>query len=95
MDWFWLLLISLGTFTAWEWVAVALPFSLPAWLQPITVVGLAYEVQRLPERWLLAVAAAGAVALLHTVVRGGVVEAPPLRVPRRHPATGRRVPDLP
>jgi hypothetical protein len=95
MDWFRLLLISLATFTAWEWVAVTLPFSLPAWLQPLAVVALGYAAQRLPGRWLLAVAAAGAVALLHTAVRGGVVEAPPLRIPRRHPATGRRVPDLP
>jgi hypothetical protein len=94
VDWLRFLLISLATFTAWEWLAVTLPVSLPAWLQPLAVVGLAYEAQRLPAPWLTAVAAAGAVALLHIPVRGNV-EATPLRLPRRHAATGRRVPDLP
>ncbi|MER5754303.1 hypothetical protein [Streptomyces sp. NPDC002088] len=95
MDWFRLLLIAFATFTAWEWLVVVLPFALPAALQPLAVVGLAYEAQRLPGSWLAATAAAGVVALLHIPVRGGVVEATPLRFPRRHPSTGRRVPDLP
>jgi hypothetical protein len=94
MDWLRFALIALATFTAWEWLLVVLPFSLPAGLQPLAVVGLAFEAQRLPVPWLAAVAAAGAVALLHLQVRGGT-EAPPLRLPRRHPSTGRRVPDLP
>jgi hypothetical protein len=95
MNWLHVLLIAFATFTAWEWVLVALPFAVPAWLQPVVVVAIAYGAQRLNESWLVAVAAAGAVALLHTAVRSGVVEAPPLRLPRRHPSTGRRVPDLP
>lgn len=92
-----LLLIAFATFTAWEWLAVVLPFSLPAALQPLAVVGLAYGAQHLPGPWLWSAAAAGVVALLHIPVRGGVIEAPPLRMrlPRRHPGTGRRVPDLP
>jgi hypothetical protein len=94
MDWLGFLLISFATFTAWEWLAVALPFSLPAWLQPVAVVSLAYGAQFVPDPWLTAAAAAGVVALLHIPVRGGV-EAPPLRIPRRHPSTGHRVPDLP
>jgi hypothetical protein len=94
MDWFRLLLIAFATFTAWEWLVVVLPFTLPAWLQPLVVVGLAYEAHRVPVPWLTAAAAAGVVALLHIPVRGGSA-APALRLPRRHPATGRRVPDLP
>jgi hypothetical protein len=97
MDWFRFLLIAFASFTAWEWLIVALPFAVPAALQPLAVVGLAYGAGLLPLVWLTAVAAAGAVALLHVPVRGGVVEAAPLRLrsPRRHPDTGRRVPDLP
>jgi hypothetical protein len=95
MNWLHVLLIALAAFTAWEWLLVTLPFAVPAWLQPVLVVAIAYGAQRLNERWLVAVAAAGLVALLHTFVRSGVVEAPPLRLPRRHPSTGRRVPDLP
>lgn len=94
MDWLWFLLIAFATFTAWEWLAVTLPFSLPAALQPLVVVALGYAAQRLPEPWLVAVAAAGAVALLHSTVRGNVVEASPLRIPRVRRGS-RRVPDLP
>ncbi len=93
--WLHVLLMALAAFTAWEWVLVTLPVAVPAWLQPAVVVAMAYGAQRLPDRWLTALAVAGAVALLHTVVRSGVVEAAPLRLPRRHPSTGRRVPDLP
>jgi hypothetical protein len=95
MDWFRLLLIAFATFTAWEWLRDVLPFDLPAALQPPVVVGLAYEAQRLPGPWLAAVAAAGVVAVLHVQVRGGGSGTTSLRLPRRHPATGRRVPDLP
>jgi hypothetical protein len=95
MDWFRLLLIAFATFTAWEWLRDVLPLTIPAALQPLVVVGLAYEAQRLPGPWLTAVAAAGAVAVLHVQVRGGGAETTSLRLPRRHPSTGRRVPDLP
>jgi hypothetical protein len=95
MDWFRLLLISFATFTAWEWLREVLPLAIPAALQPLVVVGLAYEAQRLPGPWLTAVAAAGVVAVLHAQVRGGGSETTSLRLPRRHPSTGRRVPDLP
>lgn len=95
MTWLHAALIAFATFTAWEWLAVALPFSLPAWLQPLAVVGIAYGAQQLPAPWLLALAAAGAVALLHTFVRGGLVEAPALRIPRSRTARPGRVPDLP
>ena len=97
MDWFHVVLLALATFTAWEWLIVVVPVAIPAALQPLAVVGLAYEAQRLPGPWLVATAAAGAVALLHVGVRSAVVEPAPmnLRLPRRHPAAGRRVPDLP
>jgi hypothetical protein len=94
MDWFRLLLIAFATFTAWEWLRDLLP-TIPAALQPLVVVGLAYGAQRVPGPWLAAVAAAGVVAVLHTQVRGSGPQASSLRLPRRHPATGRRVPDLP
>lgn len=95
MDWFRLLLLSFATFTAWEWLRDVLPLPLPAAIQPPVVVALAFGAQRLPDPWLLAVSAAGGVAVLHALVRGGASEAASLRLPRRHPATGRRVPDLP
>ncbi|MFE4681547.1 hypothetical protein ACFRNJ_12015 [Streptomyces sp. NPDC056721] len=95
MDWFRLLLIAFAAFTAWEWLRDVLPVSLPAAVQPLVVVGLAYGAQHLPGPWLAATAAAGVVALLHARVRGDAPEASPIRFPRRHPATGRRVPDLP
>jgi putative effector of murein hydrolase LrgA (UPF0299 family) len=95
MTWLRLLLIAFATFTAWEWLRETLPFALPAPVQPLAVVGLAYGAQYLPGAWLAATAAAGVVALLHVQVRGGEVEASPIRFPRRHPSTGRRVPDLP
>jgi hypothetical protein len=50
MDWLRFALIAFATFTAWEWLLVVLPFSLPAGLQPLAVVGLAYEAQRCPHR---------------------------------------------
>jgi hypothetical protein len=95
MTWLQILLIAFATFTAWEWLIEVLPFTLPAGLQPVAVAGLAYGAQRLPEPWLVALAAAGMVALLHILVRGGAVKTSSLRLPRRHPSTGRRVPDLP
>jgi hypothetical protein len=95
MDWFRLLLIAFATFTAWEWLRDVLPVAIPAALQPPVVVGLAYEVQRVPGPWLAAGAAAGVVAVLHAQVRGSGAETASLRLPRRHPNTGRRVPDLP
>jgi hypothetical protein len=93
MDWLHVLLLCLATFTAWEWLLEVLPVGLPAGLQPLAVVGLAYEAQRLPAPWLVSVAAAGVVALLHLRVRSQVTEPAPFRLPRR--PSGRRVPDLP
>lgn len=93
MTWLRLLLLALATFTVWEWLAVILPTTLPAWLQPLVVAGMAYGAQWLPERWLFALAVAGLVAVLHVVVRNAA-EGQSARLPQRVPAR-RRVPDLP
>jgi hypothetical protein len=98
MDWLRIALIAFATFTAWEWLIVVSAVVIPAALQPVLVVAIAYGVQRLPLPWLAALAGAGMVALLHAAVRSGGAVPPRsgLRVPRRqHPSTGRRVPDLP
>lgn len=64
-----LLILALGTFVAWEWVIDSLPFRVPPVLQPILVAGLAYGLEsvHLPQV-RMALAAAGAVAILHTLI---------------------------
>lgn len=77
-----LLILALATFVAWEWVLDSLPFRLPPVLQPILVAGLAYGLSSLHQPQVrIALAAAGAVALLHThIVRQA---ATPVRIPGR------------
>lgn len=96
MTWLHVALIALAAFTAWEWLLVALPIRLPAILHSLAVVGLAYGAQYLPGPWLVALASAGLVGLLHLKVRSQGAEASAVQmIPRRNPNAGRRVPDLP
>lgn len=96
MTWLHVALIALAAFTVWEWVQVALPLRIPAYLHTLAVVGLAYGAQHLPSPWLVALAAAGLVGVLHVQVRSHGPDATAVQmIPRRNPNVGRRVPDLP
>lgn len=63
-----LVLISLAAFWAWEYLLTLSPWTLPAWLQPPLVIGLAVGACYLPGRVLLVVAVGGSVALLHQLL---------------------------
>lgn len=77
-----LLILALGVWVTWEWVIDTLPFRIPPVLQPILVAGLAYGLAaiHLPQV-RTALAAAGAVALLHTLIARSAVT--PVRLNRR------------
>jgi hydrogenase/urease accessory protein HupE len=86
-----LLVASLAIFAVWEFVLVAVPWTIPAWLQPVLVFGAALAFCW-PD-WRIALAVAGAVGLLHVLVRGvtdsrSAAQQTTVRLPRR-------VPDLP
>jgi hypothetical protein len=87
-----LLLSTLAIFFVWETVLSVVPWTIPAWLQPVLVYGatLAYV---WPD-WRLALAVAGAVALLHilTVSRGAASGTPQVL---RRPRGTSRLPNLP
>ena len=87
-----LLLSCLAVFFAWEFVLVAVPWTIPPWLQPVLVYGaaLAYV---WPD-WRFALAVGGGVGVLHVLTRsqaGGGRSPQVVRRPGRQP----RVPDLP
>lgn len=99
-------LLAFATFAAWEYLLVLCPISLPALLQPLLVAGVAYGVSCIPDdRILVVLAAAGAVGVLHSVVRHLHEPSGPPMVLRRGrrsepspaplPGVGTRVPDLP
>lgn len=86
-----LVIISLAAFAVWEYLLDHAPVRIPPAVQPLIVVGLAAGGSLLDTRWLVPLAAAGAVALLHALVRTPTAERP-LTLRR---GVGRRVPDLP
>lgn len=90
-----LLVLSLAVLWAWEFVLILTPVSIPAILQPLLVAGIAYGACYIPEQILLAGAVAGAVALLHLLVRQWSESGPVLSqmIGRRRPTS--RIPDLP
>jgi hypothetical protein len=87
-----LLLATLAIFFAWETALSVVPWTIPAWLQPVLVYGatLAFV---WPD-WRLAMSVAGAVALLHILVvnRDASSSASPAI---RRPRGGSRLPELP
>lgn len=87
-----ILVLSLAVLWAWEFVLILSPVSIPAILQPPMVAGIAYGALSIPDEILLAGAVAGAVALLHLVVRRLADDGPVLSqvIGRRS-----RIPDLP
>lgn len=87
-----LVIASLAVFWAWEAVLVVVPWTIPPWLQPLLV--LAGAVAFCWPDWRVAMAAAGAVGLLHVAVRGAV-SAPQAQAIRLRSGVGSRVPDLP
>lgn len=101
MQW---VLTVLAVFWAWEVVRSLLPEQVPGILYPVIVGGLAYGAAEVDERLLTAAAVAGAVGILHTLVRlAGAAPVPSpvqLRMPRRSRdplprGVGSRVPSLP
>lgn len=63
-----LVLASLCVFWAWECLTALLPIALPAWLQPILVLGGAVGARYLPIPALYVGAICGVVALLHQLL---------------------------
>lgn len=93
------LLVSLGVFAVWEYLRMVLPFSIPALLQPLVVIGLAVGATHLDREWVFPLAVAGAVAILHRfVLADSTPTATALQLPRRsgrRSEVGSRVPPLP
>lgn len=69
-----LLVASLAIFWAWETLTSLLPWYVPAWLQPLVVLGMCLAFVW-PD-WRTAMAAAGGVAVLHVVVRNASAPEP-------------------
>lgn len=69
-----LLLLALGAFWGWEFLRGILPFPLPARLAPLAVAGIAYGLTFITPVALLAVAAAGGVALLRKAAGPNTLE---------------------
>lgn len=84
-----LVLVALAAFALWEWLLL-LPVQVATWLQPALVVALASGLSLVPDRALLPLAAAGAVGLLHSLVRHEPAD--PVMLRR---GVGRRIPNLP
>jgi hypothetical protein len=80
-----LVLVVLGLFGIWESALVISPWTPPAWLQPVLVFGVGLLLSW-PD-WRVALAATGAVGLLHTLIRERDA---PVTVTRRS-----RIPNLP
>lgn len=89
-----MIVTALAVFWAWEFVLVLLPWPVPAPVQPAVVAGLAYGAGYLPPAVVLAGAVAGAVALLHTLLRHYQPPEPAVAT-RALRGLGNRVPNLP
>lgn len=96
-------LLAFATFITWEFVLTILPVQVHPRLQPIIVAGAAYGMTYVPHVYLLAVAAAGGVALLHRWLVPEPVEPLTFRLPRfrkrrrvatNPPGLGGRIPPL-
>lgn len=86
-----LLLSTLAIFFVWETALSVVPWTIPAWLQPVLVYGatLAFV---WPD-WRLALAVSGAVALLHILVVNR--DSSPGPQVLRRPRGNTRLPNLP
>jgi hypothetical protein len=84
-----LLIASLAIFWAWETLTSLLPWYIPAWLHPAIV--FAMSLGFVWPDWRTAMATAGAVALLHVLVR----QAAPAPQAVRMATLRNRVPRLP
>ena len=87
-----LLILTLAVFGVWEAILSIVPWTIPPWLQPFIVTGIA-----LGSTWpdldpRLALAVMGAVGLLHVAVRAQSGAAEPQVVRTRREA---RIPTLP
>lgn len=89
-----LLVAGLAVFFAWELLLTLLPASLPPASHPFLVVAIAYGATRLPDEVTYIGALAGAVGVLHALVRHLGAEPQPLQLPRSRTAH-RRIPQIP
>lgn len=87
-----LLLSTLAIFFVWETALSVVPWTIPAWLQPVLVYGA--TVAFVWPDWRLALSVAGAVALLHTLVVNRDSSATTPHVIRR-PRGNSNLPNLP
>lgn len=86
-----LLLLTLAVFGVWEAILALVPWTIPAWLQPFIVTGIALGATWPDLDPRLALAVMGAVGLLHVAVRAQTSAVEPQIVRRRET----RVPTLP
>lgn len=92
---------ALAVLWAWE-MLVDSPLPIPPILQPFLVAALSYGALQLPKEILFAGAVAGAVAVLHVLIRAlAQTELPPVQARQLitrssgRPGPGSRIPDLP
>ena len=89
------LVLSLAVLWVWEFVLVISPIPIPAIVAPLVVAGISYGALHVPHDLLTAAGIAGAVALLHLLIRkmedpGAVLTS---MIGRRSRPS--RIPDLP
>ena len=87
-----LLLSTLAIFFVWETALSVVPWTIPAWLQPVLVYGA--TVAFVWPDWRLAMAVAGAVAIIHILVVNRDSSHGTPQVLRR-PRGNSRLPNLP
>lgn len=89
-----LVVTVLAVFFAWETALSVVPWTIPAWLQPVLVYGAALALAW-PD-WRLALAASGGVALLHILtVRERPAPIPKAVTELQRPTRTSRLPNLP
>jgi hypothetical protein len=95
-------LLAFATFITWEFILTLLPVTVHPRLQPLIVAGMAYGLYQVPTTYLIVIAAAGGVALLHRYLVPEPVEPIKIRLPRFRrgrrvktpPGVGGRIPPL-